>query len=132
MSLRSPARPYLKSARKASNEGKFQEALRNLVSGFRADVTHKPLYTLAAGCLREIGGDEEAQMFDAALTDFRSIDPFLALGYHFIDVERYASAIPFLDRAHALAPLRIDVARELAQTYTSRFRSRLGSKRVRT
>ncbi len=120
--LFSPARKHLTSAREALDEGQPQEALRRLVYGFGADVGYKPLYTVAVTCLRQIEGEEEAQLFEAALADFRSVDPFHALGRHFIDVERYELAIPFLERAHTLAPNHLDVALNLAQTYTSRFR----------
>jgi len=45
-------------------EGNPQEALRRLVHGFGVDAGHKPLYRLAASCLRQAGGEEEAQLFD--------------------------------------------------------------------
>lgn len=118
----SPAHEHLESAREALDEGNPQEALRRLTYGFGADVEYTPLYELAVTCLRQIDGEEEALLFGDALDDFDSPGPFYALGYHFVDVGRHELAIPFLERAHALAPRREDVALELALAYNSRFR----------
>jgi tetratricopeptide (TPR) repeat protein len=118
----SPAHEHLESAREALDEGNPQEALRRLTYGFGADVEYTPLYELAVTCLRQIDGEEEAQLFEEARDDFDDAEPFYALGYHFVEVRRYELAIPFLERAHALAPRREDVALELALAYNSRFR----------
>jgi tetratricopeptide (TPR) repeat protein len=117
-----PATPHLEAARQALDEGRPREALGHLTHGFGQDAGHRPLYALAATCLRRLGEDEEARLFEAALDDFHAAEPFYALGYHLVEGERYELALPFLERAHDLAPGRVDVALELAQTYTSRFR----------
>ncbi len=113
---------HLESAQRALNEEKDpQEALRRLTYGFRVDATFVPFYTLASQSLHELGGEDEAQLFDAALADFESVQPFYDLGYHFVDVGFHHLAVPFLERAHQLGPDRLDVAIELALTYTHQF-----------
>lgn len=122
MKLHSPARRYLKAAQKAWKAADPRGALRELAQGLRADAGHKPLYKLAAKCLRALEAEDEARLVEAVLADFHSADPFYALGDYYADDQNFALSIPILERAHALAPQRLDVALTLAQSYTSRFR----------
>lgn len=122
MKLRSPARSHFKAARKAWADDDPRGALRELAQGLRADAAHKPLYRLAAQCLRALEAAEEAHLVETVLAEFRSADPFYALGDYYANDQNFELAIPILERAHALAPHRLDVALTLAQSYTSRFR----------
>lgn len=97
-----------------------------MTGGFTKDAAYQPLYRLAAQCLRQLSGQDEAVLFDAALADFRSFTPFFDLGYHFIDVAHFRLAVPFLERAHDLAPQNDMVASELAIAYTHQFQPQRG------
>jgi hypothetical protein len=122
MKLHSPARRYLKAAQKAWTAGDPRGALRELVQGLRADAGYKPIYKLAAQCLRALEAEDEARLVEALLADFHSAAPFYAAGDYYAGDQNFALALPLLERAHTLAPQRLDVALTLAQTYTSRFR----------
>ncbi len=122
MKLHSPARPYLKAAQKAWAADDPRGALRELVQGLRADAGYKPTYKLAAQSLRALEAEDEARLVEAVLADFHSADPFYALGDYCADDQNFALALPILERAHTLAPQRLDVTLTLAQSYTSRFR----------
>ena len=122
MKLNSPAQPYLKAAQAAWKAADPRGALRELAQGLRADAGHKPLYKLAAKCLRALEAEDEAQLLEAALADFRSAEAFFAPGLYYARDQNFELALPLLERAHTLAPKRLDVALELAQSYTSRFR----------
>ena len=121
MKLRSPARSHFKAAQKAWADDDPRGALRELAQGLRVDAGHKPLYRLAAQCLRALEAAEEAHLVETVLADFRSADPFYALGDYYANDQNFELAIPILERAHALAPHRLDVALSLAQSYTARF-----------
>lgn len=102
-------------------KGEYKDALRQLVTGFQADINYKPLYFLARDVLGKLGGTEERRLFAIALNEFEQFQPFFDLGYHFIDTEHYPLAIVFLKKALALKPDNKDAAYELAFAYMARF-----------
>lgn len=113
-------------AKKAFDEGNYKETLRQLVAAFCADSAFLPSYELAALAIDKLGGKEEAEMFKKAMLDFNNYKPFYDLGYHYVDVEHYRLAIPFLERAMGLSNNSIDVAMELAISYASQFQPEKG------
>lgn len=110
----SPAEEPTAAARAALDRGDPQAALTSLRLAFAADPGHAPAYQAAAACLRALDGADEAALFERALA--RSDDPeaYFDLGYHFVDVGHEALAVPFLERALALAPGDVEIAAELA------------------
>ena len=116
MQLSSPAQEYLEKAEAAAKNGDYTAALRLLSTGFATDAAYQPLYALAARCLRALDGEDEARLFDAALARFGDANAFYDLGYHFVDVDNDRLALPFLARAHALAPGDARIAAEYALT----------------
>lgn len=99
----------------------YSECLRTLTQGFSEDITYKPFYQLAVSCLEKLGGAEEAQLFKAALADFKNYKVFFDLGYHFIDVQHPTMARPFLEYAYHLHPQDDLVKQELSLACSARF-----------
>lgn len=122
----SPAQDDYEAAQALAAQNEPAKALSHLTGGFEKDAAFRPLYELAAQCLRDLSGEDEAVLFDAALADFQNHKPFFDLGYHFIDVDHYRLAVPFLERAHLLAPGDALVASELAIAYTHQFQPQRG------
>jgi len=119
----SPAAEHEAAARAAlRGDSDPRAALGHLRSGFAVDPAHRTLYALAAESLRQLGGENEALLFEQALARFDTYQPFFELGYHFIEVGNDALAVPFLERAHALAPTDVPTATELALAVTAQFR----------
>ena len=123
----SPAHENLQLARASLAQGDATECLRLLGFGFGADSTLKPLYEVARQALQQLQAPEEAALFERALSDFGSAKPFYDLGYHFVGVGSDRLAIPFLERAHALAPGDIDIANELCLALCGQFQPARGA-----
>lgn len=117
----SPAREYYTEAKAQFEEGDFQQALQTLIYGFRKDVNYYPLYELSAASLAQLGGDHEKYLFEEALRNFDSADPFIQLGTHFSSTGHYTLAQPFLEKALQLQPGDVDLAHDLAIAYARRF-----------
>jgi tetratricopeptide (TPR) repeat protein len=117
----SPADTHLDAAQAAINKGEHETALRQLRFGFLADPAHRPLYQTASSCLRQMQGDEEAQLFEEAYSQFEDPTPFYRLGSHFSQIGQTDLAVPFLERSLQLAPDNIQIATELGLAYTSAF-----------
>jgi tetratricopeptide (TPR) repeat protein len=117
----SPAKEHMKKAEEELNNGKPQDALRNLTAGFRTDSGYKPLYELAANILERMGGADESALFKRAAANMKSPETFFDLGYHFVDVEHWDLATPFLERTLELDPGHAKAALELSLAYTARF-----------
>jgi tetratricopeptide (TPR) repeat protein len=117
----SPARELFLEARGKFNDGDHQQALQTLIYGFRKDVDYRPLYELSIACLDKMGGEEEKQLFEEALRNFDSADPFIQLGTHFSSTGHYMLVQPFLEKALQLKPGDVDAAHDLAIAYARRF-----------
>jgi hypothetical protein len=122
----SPAEEHQKQAEQLLKQGDARDALGALKMGFVADVKHRPLYAVAAKALAALGGVDEAKLFLAAHDKMESAVPFFNLGYHFVEVGQDDFAVPFLERAHALAPTERVVANELALALAGSFRPAKG------
>jgi len=103
-------------------EGEYADALQNLWKCFSIDNQFVSAYKLAAKILAEIGGEEEAHLFQACADNFESANPFYDLGYHFVDAAQWEVATPFLERAFALNPTDLNMAYELSLALTARFK----------
>jgi tetratricopeptide (TPR) repeat protein len=106
-------------ARAAFHDGDARAALLRLIPIFEADASFTPAYALASDCLRALGGDAEAALFQAAAAHLQDSRPLYELGRHFVDADRERLAIPFLERALALAPGDPNVALQLAAALTA-------------
>ncbi len=118
----SPAKENHTQALHLFNEQKYADALRQLTAGFRADIYYKPLYVLAAQCLEQLGGKEEALLFKAAEKNL-GFDSFKKLGIHFYNVDHYPMSIIFLEEANSK---KIDpqIANNLAVAYARKFQTK--------
>ena len=121
----SPAQEAFAQAVAVAEQDK-QAALPHLMSAFAADPDFAPTYELAARVLTQIGGGEEAALFEAARQNFNDFRPFFDLGYHFIDVQNVRLALPFLQRAHRLNPDDAQTACELAVAYAHQLQPEKG------
>jgi hypothetical protein len=126
-SATSPAEEHVAAAA-ARIETEPSTALRGLKEAFRVDPGHAPAYRVAAECLRRLGGAQEAKLFERVLDRFDESEPFHRLGYHFVEADREDWAVPFLERALALAPGDARAAAELAVALAATFRPQDGRK----
>ena len=118
----SEAKPEYEKALAHFQEGAYQEALKSLRFGFQKDSSYPALYQLSADCLRALGGEEEALLFEHVLKHFKDANAFYQLGVHFLQVDQYDLATPFLEKSLALNPQLGEVAHDLAIVYSRRFR----------
>lgn len=102
-------------------EGEYADALQNLWKCFSTDNQYINAYALAAKILAEIGGEEEANLFQSCADNFDAPTGFYDLGYHFVDAAQWEVATPFLERAFALNPTDTNTAYELSLALTARF-----------
>jgi tetratricopeptide (TPR) repeat protein len=102
-------------------EGEYADALQHLWKCFSTDNQYVDAYSLAAKILDEIGGEEEARLFQACAEQFGDANAFYDLGYHFVDAAQWEVATPFLERAFALNPTDLNMAYELSLALTARF-----------
>jgi len=93
---------------------------------FSIDPNFIPTYELAVLTLEKLDAQDEASLFKKAIMDFNNYKPFYYLGHHFIDVENYQMAIPFLQRSLVLSNNSLGVAMELAIAYTAQFEPEKG------
>lgn len=112
----------LQSAKENFAQGNYQECLRLLTFAFEQDPNNRDCYQMASICLRQMNAEEEARLFENALSNYDKFQSFYELGYHFIDVGHDRLAIPMLERAFQLAPGNNDVGLDLAIALCSRFR----------
>jgi len=117
----SSATQYLQELKDLIEQGKYQDALRPLSLVFSEDPGLAESYHLAVMIMKELNGETEEKLFQAALDDFDNFTPFYDLGYHFVDTGNFDLARPFLERAYILGPDEIDVAYELSLCYMARF-----------
>lgn len=103
-------------------EGEYALALESLWKCFSIDNQYINAYSLAAKILEEIGGEEDAQLFQACADNFESAAAFYDLGYYFVDSAEWEVATPFLERAFALNPTDLNTAYELSLALTARFK----------
>jgi len=118
----SPAKEDLEMAQKAYNENDYEKAIRYLTFGFEKDNVNRLLYELMITCLEDLGEEEEAELFDNVLKNFKNANEFYSLGYYFASNGSYRLAVPFLQRANKLSPQDNDIALELASALTANFR----------
>ena len=116
--------PSLESAKEQYEQGNFKECLRLLVFALTTAPDDVRCYQLAANCLTKIGADDEAALFEKALSNFSDANSFFDLGFHFIDVGHDRLAIPILERALSLRPGDSEIALELAIAYCGQFQPR--------
>lgn len=112
----------LQTAKENFAQGNFQECLRLLTFAFGEDPDNRDCYQMASLCLRQMDAEEEAKLFEGALSSFDNYKTFFDLGYHFVDVGHDRMAIPMLQRSFKLAPGNGSVGLELAIALCSRFR----------
>ncbi|MBX9721365.1 MAG: hypothetical protein K2X81_08230, partial [Candidatus Obscuribacterales bacterium] len=105
-------------------QGDMSECLRQLTFAFIQDTDNTECYSLAIMCLRQLGSENEAKLFENALANFDDARAFFDLGYHFIDVGHERLAIPLLLRAFRLAPGDSKIALELAIALCGQFQPR--------
>jgi len=103
------------------DEKNYQEALGTLSWGFKKDINYKPLYKLAFKCLTNLGGNDEAKLFENALNNFHEFESFNNLGAHFYNEERYDLALPFLEKAVSIDSSNNDTVHDLSIVYARRF-----------
>ena len=121
---KSPANEDLEMAKKAYDENDFEKALRYLIFGFEKDNANKLLYDLTMKCLDELGAEDEVELFNNAIKNFKDGSEFYNLGYYYVSNGSYRLAIPFLQRANKLLPQDNDIALELAIALTAHYRPR--------
>ncbi|MCC6372875.1 MAG: tetratricopeptide repeat protein [Bacteroidia bacterium] len=117
----SPAKEHLDKAREHFNSGAYQETLRTLISGFKADVTYLPLYRLASETLGKLGGAEEKSLFDAVIANNHSSEAYNNLGSFYHEIGHYDMAQTFYEKAIQLDPLNNAIYHDLAICYARRF-----------
>lgn len=104
----------LESAKENFAQGKYQECLRLLTFAFNQNPDNRDSYVLAGMCLKQMGADDEAKMFEHVVSQFDSSKAFFDLGYHFIDAGHDRLAVPMLERAFKLEPGNSNIGLELA------------------
>lgn len=122
MNDNSPAKEELEMAQKAYDENDFEKSIRYLYLGFEKDSANKLLYRLMVRCLEDLGEEEEAELFNVVMQNFKNANEFYELGYYFSSNGDYRLAIPFLQRANKLSPQDNEIALELAMALVAQFR----------
>ena len=113
---------HYQNAIQSFQKGNYQETLRQLIYIFTEYPSFIPAYELASKTLHHMKGEKESTLFNKAIQNFDTFQPFFDLGYHFIDVGHFRLAIPFLERAWQLNPGHIQTGLELSLAYTAQFR----------
>ncbi|HET7771939.1 MAG TPA: tetratricopeptide repeat protein [Chloroflexota bacterium] len=115
----------LRAARAALHAGDGREALRHIDLGIAADPAYVPLYKLVTTTYALLPtGQDEWKLYAAAAERPNEAQPFLELGRHFIAQSSQRIAVPLLERARALAPNDVAVARALAEALLGECRPR--------
>lgn len=117
----SEAKTDYQKALEKFNNNQFQDALKNIASGFEKDLDYKPLYELSAKCLEKIGAHDEAELFTKVIHAPNQFEPYKNLGTHFYESGYLNLALPFLERAVSIDSSNLDTVHDLALVYARRF-----------
>ncbi|MEZ4910411.1 MAG: hypothetical protein R2774_06085 [Saprospiraceae bacterium] len=115
----SPAHEEWLKAKEYFDKSDYSSALTTLVSGFKKDLYHKPLYELASICLDKMGGNDESVLFKKAISKLNE-KTFKELGNHFFKVEHYPLTWIFLEESFKTNK-DVEVANNLSIAYARRF-----------
>lgn len=115
----SPAHEDWLKAKEYFDKSDYSSSLSTLVSGFKKDIYHKPLYELASTCLGKMGGNDESVLFKKAIPKLNA-KTFKELGNHFYNVEHYPLTRIFLEESFK-ENKDLEVANNLSIAYARRF-----------
>src|SRR5688572_22343302 len=125
------AAQHLAAARAALHAADGREALRQIALGIEADPGYLPLYRLVATTYALLPtGQNEWRLYAAPAERPNDPQAFYELGRLLSGTPSHRTAIPLLERALALAPGDVTIARELAVALLGAFRPREAYERL--